>query len=81
MMRDGGEQRGRDRIRAFRTEDGKGQVARCEVVLTTLFAGPGELQRALRQARRARLQGCGAYDLARHAALLRLARDGRSGGA
>lgn len=79
MMRQGDGHRGRSRIRAFRSDDGKAQVERCEVVLATLFAGPGDLRRALRQARRARLQGSGAYDVARHAALLRLARGQGSG--
>ncbi len=64
----------RTRIRAFRAEDGKAQVERGTAALRVLYPAPLDLLRALRQARRARLQGCIHYDVARHAALMRLAR-------
>lgn len=59
-------------IRGFRSEDAKAQVAQRAVALELLFARPADLQRALREARRAGQGGAGHYDPARHAALVRL---------
>lgn len=71
------------RIRAFRCEDPEAQVERRRLALAVLFPTPDDVERALREARRAGRDGARHYDPARHAALIRLwkarSRDGRTG--
>lgn len=63
------------RVRAFRAEDAATMVARRVAALAGLRASPHLVRRALREARKAAWAGAAAYDPARHAALLRVARD------
>lgn len=60
------------RIRAFRSEEAETVVERRRAALALLFGQPQEIERALRDARRAGRAGADHYDPARHAALLRL---------
>ncbi len=60
------------RIRAFRCEEAEAQVERRLAALALLFTDPGDIERALRDARRAGRTGALHYDPARHAALARL---------
>lgn len=60
------------RIRAFRSEGAEEQVMRRQVALSVLFSTRQEIERALRDARRAGRAGARHYDPARHAALIRL---------
>lgn len=67
----------RPRLRAFRAEDLEAQVERRMEALRLAAPGAADITRSLRLARKAarsRQPGREAYDPARHAALLRLAR-------
>ncbi|WP_454915143.1 hypothetical protein [Xanthobacter sediminis] len=65
------------RIRAFRSEEAEAEVERRRAALALLFTQPQEIERALRDARRAGRAGARHYDPARHAALIRLWRAAR----
>ncbi|MFG1346268.1 hypothetical protein V5F59_15345 [Xanthobacter autotrophicus DSM 431] len=70
--------RGFSRVRGFACEDGEAQVLRLMSGLAPFLGAPAGLARALREARKAARSGAAGYDPARHAALVRLARQGGS---
>lgn len=74
-----GAQRTGRRAHAFAAEEAEAQVGRLMRGLEVFCEGPGGIARALRQARKAARAGSAGYDPARHAALLRLQRQARTG--
>ncbi|MGE4371284.1 MAG: hypothetical protein AB7E29_00065 [Xanthobacter sp.] len=62
-------------IRAFRSEDAQQQIAQSTDMLRHFRMDSNDLARALRNSRKAALNRAAHYDPARHAALLRLARN------
>jgi hypothetical protein len=67
------------RAHAFAAEAAEVQVGRLMRGLEVFCEGPAGIDRALRAARKAARAGGAGYDPARHAALLRLQRLGRTG--
>jgi len=62
------------RITGFRCDEPEAQVTQRTSALGAFLTGRAEIERALRDARRAGRTGAAHYDPARHAALLRMLR-------